>query len=128
MPSASGPPGSPPFLADPSATRPDVAFDRAWAAHLLHRAILAAEQQCAQRKKSALFAALRPALEGSALPQSHAEIAAELGIKVRDVTLGVSRLRQMVGRLLVEEVTQTVAGARDVDDEWKSIRLALESP
>jgi len=93
---------------------------------LMQRAVAAAEAEWSRRGKAAFFAALQPALEGSALARPQAEIAADLGVKVREVTLGLSRLRQLVGRFLYEEVTRTVAGTRDMAAEWQNVRQALE--
>jgi DNA-directed RNA polymerase specialized sigma24 family protein len=115
-----------PFFADKASVPPDRAFDQAWAAHLLKRAIDAAEEIWHERGKQALFARLRPALDGSGLPRPHAEIAAELGMKIRDVTVGLSRLRQLTAKLLFDEVAGTVAGAHDVHGEWAAVRQALE--
>ncbi len=117
---------SAPIFSDTAVVPPDRAFDQAWASHLLQRALAAAEVKWTARGRQELFALLRPALDGSGLPRPQAEIAADLGMKVRDVTLALSRLRQLTATLLFEEVTRTVAGTGDVDEEWRSIRLALE--
>ncbi len=118
-------PSTAPFFADGTAPAPDREFDRAWAEHLLERAVAAVEAECGRRGKERLFAALRPALDGSGLPRSHAEIAGELGLKVREVTLALSRLRQLTGKFLYEEVSRTVSGAGDMDAEWGAVRQAL---
>ncbi len=107
---------------------PDRAFDKAWAANLLERALAATEADCAKRNKQALFAALRPMLDGSGPARPQAEIAHELGLKVREITLALSRLRQRVGKYLYDEVARTVAGTESAAEEWESVRQALEGP
>jgi len=117
--------GTAPPISDPDAIPPDLAFDRAWAAVLLERALAATEEDCRKRGKHALFAALRPALDGSCPAPPHAEIAANLGLSTRDVTLALSRLRQRVARRLYEEVARTVNGSSQLAEEWASLRHAL---
>lgn len=119
-------PSTAPCFLDERTVPPDRAFDQAWAALLLERVVAAAEERWAARRRQALFAQLRPALDGSGLSRPHAEIAAELGLTVREVTYGLSRLRQLAGKLLLEEITRTVAGTRDVEEEWTAVRQALE--
>ena len=65
-------------------------------------------------------------LDGSGPVRPQAEIAAELGIKVKDVTVALSRLRQLVGRCLFEEVSRTVRRSQDLADEWRIVREMLQ--
>lgn len=115
-------------LEDRSAVPPDRAFDRAWAAGLMVRALVATEIDCRKRHKEKLFAALRPILDGSGPSLPHAEIAGKLGVTSRDVTTALSRLRQRLAKHLYEEVAATVAGTDSVKEEWETVRQALQDP
>jgi DNA-directed RNA polymerase specialized sigma24 family protein len=105
---------------------PDQAFDKAWAAHLLARAMASTERYCAEKGKGALFAALRPLLDGSQPMGGHAEVGAPLGLSPRDVTLALRSLRLRVGRYLYEEVAATVVGPGSVAEEMEAIHQALK--
>ena len=113
-------------LEDASAISPDHAFDRAWAIGLMDRALAATEEDCRKRKKSPLFEALRPLLDGSGPARPHAELAQQLGITAREVTMALSRLRQRVANHLYTEVALTVEGKDSIPDEWESVRKALQ--
>ena len=113
-------------LEDRSAVAPDQAFDRAWAAGLLERALSSTEADCLRKNKQVLFAALRPILDGSGPSRSHADIAKEIGVQTRDVTVALCRLRQRVAKHLYEEVARTIAGADSVSDEWETVKQALQ--
>lgn len=115
-----------PDFADRSERGPDLEFDRAWAFCLFEKALTAAENRSTRRGKSALFTALRPMLDGSGPIRSHADLAAELGIKIRDVTVALSRFRQLVGACLYEELSRTVRRSQDLASEWQIIRELLE--
>jgi hypothetical protein len=115
-----------PDFADRSQRGPDLEFDRAWAFCLFEKALTTAAARSTRRGKSALFTALRPMLDGSGPIRSHAELAAELGIKIRDVTVALSRFRQLVGACLYEELCRTVRRSQDLASEWQIIRELLE--
>lgn len=121
-------PSTSPLLEDPSAVPPDRAFDRAWAAGLMARALAATENDCRKREKRELFEALRPMLDGSGPCRPHAEIAATLGVTSRDVTTALCRLRQRLAKHLYDEVAATVAGTDSVREEWETVRQALQDP
>ncbi len=110
---------------DHSVVVPDRAFDRAWAAALLERALEATERDCRNRDKEALFAALKPLLDGSGPSRPHAQVAQQLGLKARDVTVALNRLRQRVAKHLYAEVAMTVCGSGSVAEEWEFVKQAL---
>ena len=104
---------------------PDRVFDRVWARYLLDRALEATRVDCEKKQKSALFAALCPLLDGSGPARSHQEIATELQIGTREVTLALFRLRQRVARHLYEEVSACVSNTTLVAEEMQAVREAL---
>jgi RNA polymerase sigma-70 factor (ECF subfamily) len=72
------------------------------------------------------FERLKPCLTGS----DHApyrEIASALGISETAVKASVHRLRQRYGRLLREQVAETLADSAEVDDELRHL-LAVVRP
>jgi len=109
-------------LEDRSVVAPDRAFDRAWAAGLLERALAATEADCRKRGKQALFEAVRPMLDGSGPARSHAEVAQPLGLQAREVTAALCRLRQRMAKHLYEEVATMEA----VEEEWETVRQVLK--
>ena len=122
---AATPGGAPVEIPDPSGLGPDRAFDHAWATNLLARALARTEAYCRQQDKGALYAAISPLLDGSGPARRHAEIAADLGLTSRDVTLALRSLRLRVGRYLHEEVAATIAGQASVADELEAVKQAL---
>ena len=104
---------------------PDRAFDRAWAHHLLNRAVKNAEDAWTSKGKAALFDALRPQLATADPSRTHAEIARTMGMSAHEVTRALHSLRQAVSRSLLDEVVATVAGKGSFEDEWEAVRTAL---
>lgn len=104
---------------------PDRAFDRAWANHLLDRAVIRAEEGWVAKGKGALFEALRPLMANPDPERTHADIARDCGMTPHEVTRALHTLRQAVGRFLFDEVVATVAGKGSVEDEWEAVRSAL---
>ena len=65
-----------------------------------------------------IFAALKPYLTGSD-NASYREVAAKLSMREGAVKVAMHRLRQSYGRLLRQEIAETVADASEVDDELR---------
>ena len=75
--------------------------------------------------KGELFARLAPSLTGSEPSRSHREVALALGIWEEAVKTSSLRLRKRFGRLLREEIRQTVEGDEEVDDELRYLLSAV---
>ena len=58
---------------------------------------------------------------------SQVDVAARLGITPNALGVSVHRLRRRFGELLREEVSQTVSGPADIDDELRHLLAALGS-
>jgi RNA polymerase sigma-70 factor (ECF subfamily) len=69
---------------------------------------------------------LRPSLTG-AEPAHYRDVASELGMTETAVKAAVHRLRQRYGRLLRDEIADTVADPAEVDDEVRHL-LAVVQP
>jgi len=95
---------------------PEQSFDRQWALTALARVMTRLEAQYAG-EKAALFAALKPGLTGES--RGHAELAGQLGLREGAVRVAAHRLRERFGKLLREEVAQTVASPGEVEEELR---------
>jgi DNA-directed RNA polymerase specialized sigma24 family protein len=97
-------------------------FERQWALTLLGRVL---ERLEAEAGKTALFARLRPALQGEDLAASYAAIGAELGMSDGAVRVAAHRLRARYRELLREEVGRTTDERESVSDEIAQLMAAL---
>ena len=95
----------------------DTQFDRAWAFHVLERALgeLGAEHQAQGRADT--FAILKPWLTGACAGLSQAEAAARLGLSEGATKVAIHRLRQRFRDIVRRTIAQTVERPEDVDDE-----------
>ena len=99
-------------------------FDRQWALTVLDRALDRLRGEYQRAGKGDLFDHLRPALAGDrAAP--YADLAIRLGISEGAVKVAVHRLRGRCREVVREEISQTVAGAEEVDRELRDLFAAL---
>jgi len=103
---------------------PQVLFERRWAMTLLDRALERLEAEYRERKREAVFDALKDTLSGGAV-ENYAQKAAGLGMSESAVKVSVHRMRARMRELLREEVAQTVSSEADVDDELQQLFAAL---
>lgn len=98
---------------------PEKVFERRWAFTVLRRAEqrLAREWKESGRKES--FEELRPLVAGGGPHGSYAGIAAEIGISEDALKMRIHRLRRRFGRLVRDEIAETVADPAEVDDELR---------
>ena len=71
------------------------------------------------------FEQLKPCLTGDN-PDRYREIAVALGLTENAVKAAVHRLRERYGRLLRDEVAQTVASEAEVDDEVRHLLKVIQ--
>jgi RNA polymerase sigma-70 factor (ECF subfamily) len=100
-------------------------FERHWALTLLGHVIDRLEAEMTRAGKSRQFAALRPALLGSAERAPYAQIAAELELSEEAARAAAHRLRRRYRDLLREEVARTLDDPADVDEEIRDLFVAL---
>ncbi|MCZ6782520.1 MAG: sigma-70 family RNA polymerase sigma factor [Proteobacteria bacterium] len=103
---------------------PERQFEKAWARSVLEEALERLRRDYEARGKGKLFAALKTHLIAGDGP-SHAEVAAELGLKEGAVKVAVHRLRKRFGASLRAEIADTVADPEDVEDEIRFLFRAL---
>jgi RNA polymerase sigma factor (sigma-70 family) len=97
---------------------PELVFERRWGLTVMERAMERLQAESADEPER--FERLKPCLTGS----DHApyrEIAEGLGTSETAVKAAVHRLRQRYGRLLREQIAETVADTAEVDDELRHL-------
>jgi RNA polymerase sigma factor (sigma-70 family) len=104
---------------------PDNYYDRQWADTLVQgvRAQLCAEY--ASVGKAELYSKLAPALTNDEASVPCAELALALGMSEGAVRVAFHRLRRRFGKLLRDEVTQTVSTPEETDEELRHLIGAL---
>lgn len=103
---------------------PERLFDRHWALTLLGHVLQRLRKYYQTTGQLPLFEALKVFLTGET-NDSHARVAAELGMSPGAVKVAVHRLRQRYRDLLCEEIAQTVDDPAMVDDEIRALFTAL---
>jgi RNA polymerase sigma factor (sigma-70 family) len=115
------------FGAEPSHNEtPERIFDRRWAHSLLERALRRLQEEWNGTGKAVLFEALKPALAGDR-GTSYAELAQSLGMTEGAIKTAVCRLRARCAMYIRDEVSKTVAGPGEIDEELGLLFSALES-
>jgi len=104
---------------------PETLFDRRWASVLLDRVREQLRREYAAEGKSDLFDKLQPCLTGAERLLPYAELARQFGQSESGVKMAVHRLRKRYGELLRQEIVQTVASPKDVEEEIRSLLAAL---
>lgn len=112
--------------ADPSLT-PDQAFERAWAAELLGRAMARLREEYESSGRGAVFAVLAPRLLNSGEASLGGQSSVEVGLNTHALSMALNRLRHRLGLRLREEVGATVAGGADIDAELRLLIVGLGS-
>ena len=116
------------LLVEPSTTiNPHHGFERSWALTLLERIGDRLRDEYAAAGRPELFAALRPYLPRNSGPTAYKELADELRMSTSAVKVAIHRLRQRFGRLLRDEILQTVSSPEEIDDEIGWLYRALSS-
>lgn len=95
----------------------DQNFDRLWARTVLLRASRRLETMYRARGKAALFEALKGLAPGSDQQSAYESVASQLGMKADALRAAVHRMRVRMGRLIREEVRQTLTDPADVETE-----------
>ena len=104
---------------------PDKLFERQWAHAVIEAVLARLRKEFAGSEKAGLFDALKPALTADQFDQPYAELAASLGMAEGTLRVTISRMRKRFGKLLRQEVAQTVSAPEEVEAEVRSLILAL---
>ena len=113
--------------ADPGLT-PEQAFDRNWARGMIDRAIAGLRKEYEKSGRGILFAALGPLVWSKVTPESHVQLAEQLGMNAHAFSVALHRLRRRLGERLRADVAETVAEGADVDAELRHLIAALGDP
>lgn len=97
---------------------PELVFERRWGLTVMQRAMERLQTEFADQTER--FEHLKPCLTG-ANPDRFRDVAVALGMTETAVKAAVHRLRQRYGRLLREEIAETVASAAEVDEEVRHL-------
>jgi DNA-directed RNA polymerase specialized sigma24 family protein len=104
---------------------PEKKFLRQWALTVLRRTMDELERECEASGKKALFEQVRPLLAGNRERDAYGGIALRLEMGEGAVRVAVHRLRQRYGELLRREISQTVEGPEEVEEELRYLLAAL---
>ncbi len=105
---------------------PDKVFERRWARALLTRAIERLRGESQASADGNRIRRLLPFLTGETPHPTYAEVAAELGSSEAAVKAAVHRMRRRFGKLLRDEVAQTVGDPSKIDEELRHLFAVLE--
>ena len=107
---------------------PENEFERNWALAVLERALARLEREYAKRGRQRLFERLKPALVAPDDSDSRLAMAQDLGTTEGAVKVALHRMRAAFRESLRQEITDTVGGERDLDDELRLLIDALGHP
>lgn len=104
---------------------PDRAFDRQWAVTLLEVVLERLRREYADAGRDDLFLGLKDTLAGGRAEIPYRDLGAQLGLSEGAVKVAAHRLRRRYRELLREEITNTVAGPEEVEEELRQLFAAL---
>jgi RNA polymerase sigma-70 factor (ECF subfamily) len=107
---------------------PERLFDRRWALVLLEQVLARVRDDYAAEGKGRLFEALKGSLTCDADAQTHARVAASIGMSEGAVRVAVHRLRQRYRRRLRDAIADSVESEAGVDEEIRDLFAALSPP
>jgi RNA polymerase sigma-70 factor (ECF subfamily) len=106
---------------------PETLYARAWALTLLNRTMARLETTLDEAQDRRQLYLLRRYLVGNLESGTYADAAAELGMSESALKVAIHRLRKRFGRLLRDEIAQTVASPDKIDIELRELFLALST-
>jgi len=106
---------------------PEALFERQWANSVLTEVLIRLRQEAIEGKALERFERLEGFLTGELEGTRQSQIAEELGMSAKALRVAIHRLRKRFGKLLREQVAQTVADPEQVDDEIRFLLAALNS-
>ncbi len=108
---------------------PELAYDRAWAEHVVGQAVAALSLEYSSAGRGALYQVLRRWLVREARPGDYREAGAGLGMSEGAVAVSVHRMRARYRELVRAEVAHTVATPAEIDAEMRHLMgVLLGSP
>lgn len=100
-------------------------FEQQWAGALLAGVLSQLRDEASSQGSVERFERLQGFLTGKPPGTRQSQIAQELGMSVGAVRVAIHRLRRRFGRVLREQIAQTVADPEQVDDEISYLLTVL---
>jgi RNA polymerase sigma-70 factor (ECF subfamily) len=100
---------------------PEEIFERRWALVILERTLGRLRSEFSERGRKEEFEILKGYLTGEAPKVPYRQAASRLKTTEEAVKTAVHRLRQKFGRLLREEIAETVSTPEEIDDEVRHL-------
>jgi RNA polymerase sigma-70 factor (ECF subfamily) len=116
------------YLLEPMDERsPDKLFERRWALALLDQVLTRLAQEFSDAGKHQVFDHLQPFLIEAGESKGYAAAARQAGMSEEAFKKAVQRFRQRYHKLFRDEVAQTVADHKEVEDELRYLCAVLRS-
>jgi len=106
---------------------PEAVFERQWANSVLAEVFNRLRKEAIEGQALERFERLEGFLTGELEGTRQSQVAEELGMNAETLRVAIHRLRKRFGRLLREQVAQTVADPEQVDDEIRFLLTTLNS-
>ncbi len=103
---------------------PERLFEQQWALTLLDQVLSRLQAEMTAAGKAALFESMKGHLAGGG-DESYAATAARLGMSAGAVKVAVHRLRRRYREFLQEEISHTVAGPEEIEEEIRYLFTCL---
>ena len=100
-------------------------YERRWVTTLFDQVLARLEQEFRDSGKGTVFDSLKGSLLAEPDSPGYAQLGASLGLKEDAVKQAVHRMRRRYRELFRQEITQTVAGPDEVDDELNYLFAVL---
>lgn len=107
---------------------PEELYDRQWAVTQLDRVLRRLEEEAIAAGTVERFGALKAYLVGGDAGAPYREVADRLAMSESAVKVAVHRLRHRFGRLLREQVAETLAEPSRIDEEIRNLLAAFQAP
>lgn len=104
---------------------PETLFERQWAATMLEEVLDQLREEAVRKGSVERFSRLQGFLTGDTTGTPHRQVAQELGISEEAVRVSIHRMRYRFGKLLRDQIAQTVAEPEQIDDEIRYLFAAL---
>jgi DNA-directed RNA polymerase specialized sigma24 family protein len=106
---------------------PDKLFEKSWALTLLCQTMTRLKNEAANTNKQKLFEQLKAHMAGHSHAVPYRELAGQLEMTEGSVKIAMHRLKKRYQELLREQIAATVSDPDEIDDEIRSLFVALTS-
>jgi len=108
------------------ALTPDQIFERRWGLTVMERAMGRLETETnSSAERPDQFERLKPYLTGSEPHIPYKDVSTEMGISEGAVKTAVHRMRQSYGRILRQEIADTISNPGELDDELRHLLTVI---